>query len=169
MMKVIQAFPEYAVNINGDVFSLYFKNRFGVFLRSRPLKLKPNISPSGYYSVSLGSQKEGLMKKLLIHRLVAIEFIPNEYSKPCVNHLNGVKSDNRLINLEWVTKSENEIHAHKNGLKNFKGDRAPYKKINSKIALEIRAIGKSLKQKEIAIKYGVDTSLVSLILNNKIW
>lgn len=46
-----------------------------------------------------------------IHRLVAITFIPNELKKPCVNHINGVKYDNRSENLEWVTYSENELHS----------------------------------------------------------
>ena len=47
----------------------------------------------------------------LIHRLVAITFLENTENKPCVNHKNGVKSDNTINNLEWVTYSENERHS----------------------------------------------------------
>jgi hypothetical protein len=56
-------------------------------------------------------------KNYLIHRLVALAFIPNPDSKAEVNHINGVTTDNRVENLEWCSRSENEIHAHKTGLK----------------------------------------------------
>lgn len=56
-------------------------------------------------------------KSVFMHRLVALEFIPNPSKKREVNHVNGNKSDNRVENLEWVTKSENERHAWDNGLK----------------------------------------------------
>lgn len=79
--------------------------------------LRGSKNQKGYVQVEL------LGKPFMIHRLVAIAFIPNPENKPQVNHLDGDKENNCVENLEWCTNSENQIHAYKLGL-NVHSDRA---------------------------------------------
>lgn len=76
--------------------------------------LKPHKMRSGYLQVTL-YDSHGHNKKFLVHRLVAIEHIPNPDDKPQVNHKNLIKDDNRAENLEWMTSAENLQHARTNG------------------------------------------------------
>jgi len=97
---------------------------------------------------------------LRIHRLVAQAFHPNPENKPCVNHIDGVKTNNRADNLEWVTYSENENHSYE-----ILGKVSPATKLTKEQVAEIknRVIstqnGKSKKGvsnvKEIAREFGV--------------
>lgn len=70
--------------------------------------LKPLTTHAGYHRVHLC--KDGKTFNASIHRLVATAFIPNPESKPTVNHINEIKTDNRSENLEWATNSEQNIH-----------------------------------------------------------
>ncbi len=70
-----------------------------------------------YYQVGLS--KNGRVKLLTVHRLVAEAFIHNPDNKPQVNHIDGNKLNNCIDNLEWCTRSENQLRAWKNGLQVF--------------------------------------------------
>jgi hypothetical protein len=95
-------------------------------LISRGVSKKNNnfIKPfcnKAYYQIVL--QKNGKRKYFMIHRLIAQAFIPNPNNYPFINHINGIKNDNRLENLEWCTHSQNMLHAFKTGLQiQKKGD-----------------------------------------------
>ena len=82
--------------------------------RRLPERYKKAVMIAGYlyYSLYINDIEE----RCAAHRLVASAFIPNPESKPHVNHLNGIKADNRVENLEWCTCSENMQHALKTGL-----------------------------------------------------
>ena len=78
---------------------------------------KTRIDHKGYEILTLYKYDNG--KRYMserIHRLVAEAFIPNLDNKPQVNHINGIKNDNRLENLEWSTNSENMKHAYVNNM-----------------------------------------------------
>ena len=69
----------------------------------------------GYYKVCLS--KNSKKRPYFVHRLVAEAFIHNKDNKPVVNHIDGNKTNNRVANLEWVTRSENDKHAFRLGLR----------------------------------------------------
>lgn len=106
----------------------------------------------------------------LVHRLVALAFVPNPRGLPEVNHKNLDKHDNRPVNLEWCSGSANQRHAA--ALGRFHGrtnPRARFKLQPDQVdAILQRAAGGEL-QYELAADYGVSTALVSLIVNRKVW
>ncbi len=101
--KQIKNYPGYLVYSTGFIYSEKTK-RF----------LRPANNGRGYLFVHLCSR--GKTTNKYIHRLVAEAFIKNNLNKYCVNHKNGIKIDNRVDNLEWTTRSENQLHAFKMGL-----------------------------------------------------
>lgn len=91
----------------------------GNYYRENKIKKQGN-GTSGYWVMTLCKDK--IKKTIMVHRVVAETFLDNPLGKRCVNHINGIKKDNRLVNLEWATHSENNYHAFKMGLmKNAKG------------------------------------------------
>ena len=81
--------------------------------------LKGEMDDSGYIRVVLS--KNNIKKKYKIHRLVAMAFIDNTNNYSQINHKNGIKTDNRIENLEWCTPSYNTIHSYIYDLNKTKG------------------------------------------------
>ncbi len=131
--------------------------------------LKPGIDGHGYLTVNFCINGLHYTKK--IHRLVANAFLPNPENKKCVNHKNGVKTDNHLGNLEWNTHSENSKHSHDIGLQIPSKGESHYKsKLTEKQAVFIkyRLIG-NFKIIHIARKFKVNPVVISGIKRKITW
>lgn len=110
-------------------------------------------------------------KLFYIHRLVAQSFLPNPENKPQVNHINGIKTDNRVQNLEWCTSNENRKHAVDNNLMK-KGENHSKSKLTEKDILAIRRlyrINPRFNKTNIAKKLGVRDTTIHKIINNQRW
>ena len=95
IFKVIKEYPLYSVSTEGRIR----KNSDGKIMT-------PSKKPNGYMSINL-FMRDGRRKKELVHRLVALTFLNNEKHLPEVNHIDGIRDNNCLDNLEWVTRAEN--------------------------------------------------------------
>jgi hypothetical protein len=122
----------------------------------------------GYKTITLHNEQYCKVKK--VHRLVLQSFHPCEVDGMDVNHISGVKDDNRLANLEWATRSENLKHAYRIGLINKNGERHPRTKLTNDQVREIKEIliGRT-KHKKIAELYGVSLNVIKDISKGKNW
>ena len=92
-MEIVD-YPNYLIYEDGRVYNQKFKRY-----------VKPRNNKYGYYQCKLC--KNGKPKSVMIHRLVAIHYIPNPDNKPCIDHIDGNKINNNINNLRWVSHIEN--------------------------------------------------------------
>jgi hypothetical protein len=150
----VQSLDKTIINCNGMKYEM--KGRL----------LKPILSR--YFWINL--VKNTNRKRLSIHRLVAIAFIPNPECKPYVNHINGIKTDNRVVNLEWVTPQENDTHASINCLK-ASGERSGNSRLTYEIILCIRSkyIPRKYTNLMISKEFKISYHHAQLITSGVLW
>ena len=141
---------DYEITKDGEVFNKTY-NR----------KIKYELNDKGYYRVIIGGER------YFIHKLVAQKYVPNPLNKPHINHKNGIKTDNRAENLEWVTHKENIHHALNSGLIPI-GEQCSWTKLKRDDVIFIRK-NKEISQKELSKKFNVSPSTISDIRNYKSW
>lgn len=165
--KTIQDYPNYQVSNMGRVKSL------GNNKHRKEKILKSINSNTGYLFVILC--KEGKVKFYNIHRLVAQAFIPNLENLPCVDHINTIRTDNRVENLRWVTNQENSNNPitknkmmENSHLRNKFGIEHPKSKPIIQFTLDGKLVRKWDSAYEVQRELGFNNSHISACCNNKI-
>jgi hypothetical protein len=156
----------YEVSTNGRVRSYH---NFGWQKRKNPVILKPHISVYGYPQISLCKDKA--VRNVNIHRIVAMVFLPTPpYSNMQIDHINGIKTDNRVSNLEWVTPRENTMRSLALGLKPT-GERHGMSKLTERDVLDMRFLYKQggYTHRGLGKMFGVSHCVVGRILRGESW
>lgn len=180
----------YQISSLGNVISLdryvkrwCYKSNKNVNHFVRGVVKKGWIKDNGYLAVKL--HNDGSYKSFYIHRLVAKAFIHNPNNKPQVNHKNGIKDDNRMVNLEWVNNSENLKHSYDKGIrsvsdstrkkigKSHQGELSSNSILEKEDVIEIRKIAKRRGYryglKELSNKYRVSRGTISDVVQRRTW
>lgn len=155
----------YQVSNLGNVKSL--KRKTNNQCCNKDIILKKRKHKNGYVFAML--YKNGKSKTISIHRLVANTFLKNKNNYECINHINGIKDDNRAINLEWCTYSHNTKEAFRTGLMkpNYKVLRENSKKLSIKV-LQIDKITKEIIKEWASMKEAEETLHISTHINEVI-
>lgn len=138
----------------------YYVSNYGR-IRHNGRILAGSLHQDGYVLVTIKG------KQYPVHRLVAECYIENPEDKPEVNHIDGNKQNNQVSNLEWVTRSENALHAVKNGLQP-KPVRVYKGKFSQDTRDEIKALWNAgVSSRDLADKYGVSKTCILSIVHDK--
>ncbi len=155
----LKNYSKYVIKSNGEIYSLYKNITMNQVLQER----------IGYYRIQLKAD-DGTKNTLLVHRLVALAFIPNPENKPEVNHIDGNKLNNDVSNLEWTTKHENMKHAHLLKLRDNNGTGNPRNLLTEKEVLDIYdKLLDGARVSDLATSYNVSRPTISDIKAKRNW
>lgn len=137
---------------------IYFREDFSY---SDFCLLRPEDNGHGYFYIFFNGHNH------YVHRIVAKAFIPNPQKLPEVNHIDGNKHNNNVLNLEWVTRKQNEAHAIKHGLIKA-GEKAPKAKFNAKEVCNIkRKYASGISSSALSAEYHVCVGTILKIAHGK--
>lgn len=158
MYKSIPGFVGYSIDEYGNIRN-----------DSRMKPVKPTKRKDGYLDVVLRVNKERV--RSMVHRLVALTYVPNPDNKPQVNHIDNIRDSNHYSNLEWVTAAENIQHAARQGrLNDTSGDNHGFATLTNEQVHEICkriVLGESLTR--LAEEFGSNVKTLSNIRTGKRW
>lgn len=173
--KRVPGYSNYEASTDGEIKTFNWKNK-GV-----EKVMKPALDNCGYLRTVLYNN-EGVAKTIKVHRIIAMTFIHNPENKPQVNHINHIRSDNRVHNLEWVTASENVKWSFTCKRSNINGERNPHTNLKDEDVIEMRKLWKHgrknkydengnlcMTRKELADKFGTTVDVVKSIIQKRTW
>jgi hypothetical protein len=162
-MIAIDGFENYFVTICGKVLS---NKVFSRNVKGELREMIPQWCGRGYHQVVLYKDNKAYQKS--IHSLVAEAYLIKRVNKNEINHKNGIKTDNKVHNLEWATRSENIRHSYDLGLKSgLKGESNGRSKLNESDVKSIRLDTRN--SKTISNEFNISESYVRAIKNFKYW
>ena len=163
-IRPIIGFADYDVSETGTVYSWKSGER---------VALKQRVDVDGYKTVGL--YVNGKCRRIKVHRLVAEAFLDKVEGKDCVNHKDGNKWNNAVSNLEWCNRSENSLHASKNGLLVYGSKQrigtAKNRRFTKEQISTIKELyfSENVSQRELGKMFRCDHSVISEIVNDKIY
>ena len=152
----------------------YLADRLGNILRKTDrILVKPMIDDTGYYRASIIHTRPNgtIMDYERIHRLMAMTYLDNAEEKRTINHIDGIKTNNNILNLEWATDSENQQHAIDTGLRGMeylKKSRPNRRKLSDEQIAQIYLVSKNISHASLARQYNVSESTIANIRKNKL-
>ena len=166
-MEILKDF----VKVNEEGFDSYYISKDGRLLKlykTGNIKfINPRLDAYGYMRVSI-TDNNGKRKDRKMHRLMAQTFLPNPENKPEVNHINGDKTDYRLENLEWCTRSENTKHWVDNSgyVFHFENRAKKIKEKQRQEVLEVYLNNKKLTARKISEILGLTYNQVTKVIRD---
>jgi len=155
----------YYVDDEGNVW----KRAYGTPSKSVRMVKFSTHKPTGrvYFNFTF----EGITKSVLVNRVVALALLPNPHNHPDVNHIDGNKANNHPSNLEWSSRSANEKHAFRTGLKATRGSQNSNAKLSPAEVIKIRAMAndQGSTPADLARRFKVSAATIRSILGGKTW